>query len=74
MITIPSHCHFYHLRKSFQTNIRRDLQYAPDVYKRQLNHNELLTYPNSYDQVMFGTVKAVSYTHLEYDKQKRYSQ
>ena len=23
----------------------------------KLNHNELLTYPNSYDQVMFGTVK-----------------
>ena len=24
----------------------------------KLNHNELLTYPNSYDQVMFGTIKA----------------
>ena len=23
----------------------------------KINHNELLTYPNSYDQVMFGTVK-----------------
>ena len=23
----------------------------------KLNHNELLTYPNSYDQVMFGTIK-----------------
>lgn len=23
----------------------------------KMNHNELLTYPNSYDQVMFGTVK-----------------
>ena len=23
----------------------------------KLNHNELLTYPNSYDQVLFGTVK-----------------
>lgn len=23
----------------------------------KLNHNELMTYPNSYDQVMFGTVK-----------------
>ena len=23
----------------------------------KLNHNELLTYPNSYNQVMFGTVK-----------------
>ena len=23
----------------------------------KLNHNELLSYPNSYDQVMFGTVK-----------------
>ena len=23
----------------------------------KLNHNELLTYPNSYDQIMFGTVK-----------------
>jgi len=24
----------------------------------KLNHNELLTYPNSYDQIMFGSVKA----------------
>ena len=23
----------------------------------KLNHNELLTYPNTYDQVLFGTVK-----------------
>jgi class I fructose-bisphosphate aldolase len=23
----------------------------------KLNHNEFLTYPNSYDQIMFGTVK-----------------
>lgn len=27
----------------------------------KLNHNELLTYPNSYDQVMFGTVKEAEY-------------
>lgn len=23
----------------------------------KINHNELLTYPNSYDQIMFGTIK-----------------
>ena len=27
----------------------------------KLNHNELLTYPNSYDQVMFGTIKEACY-------------
>ena len=33
-------------------------KYAHKIpYIVKLNHNELLTYPNSYDQVMFGTVK-----------------
>ncbi len=34
---------------------RRYAHKIPFIVK--LNHNELLTYPNSYDQVMFGTVK-----------------
>ena len=24
----------------------------------KINHNELLTYPNKFDQIMFGTVEA----------------
>ena len=34
---------------------RRYAHKIPFIVK--LNHNELLTYPNSFDQVMFGTVK-----------------
>lgn len=34
---------------------RRYAHKIPFIVK--LNHNELLTYPNSYDQVLFGTVK-----------------
>ena len=33
-------------------------KYAPHIpFICKLNHNELLTYPNHYDQIMFGTVK-----------------
>ena len=35
--------------------VRKYAHKIPFIVK--LNHNELLTYPNSYDQVMFGTVK-----------------
>ena len=34
---------------------RKYAHQIPFVVK--LNHNELMTYPNSYDQIMFGTVK-----------------
>lgn len=34
-------------------------KYAPKIpFIVKFNHNELLTYPNKYDQVLFGTVKA----------------
>ena len=34
---------------------RRYAHRIPFIVK--LNHNELLTYPNKFDQVLFGTVK-----------------
>jgi class I fructose-bisphosphate aldolase len=37
---------------------RRYAHRIPFICK--LNHNELLTYPNKYDQIMFGTVKEAS--------------
>ncbi|HZL43067.1 MAG TPA: class I fructose-bisphosphate aldolase [Verrucomicrobiae bacterium] len=33
-------------------------KYAPKIpFIAKINHNELLTYPNKFDQIMFGTVK-----------------
>src|SRR4029078_8560358 len=36
-------------------------KYAPRIpFLVKINHNELLTYPNKFDQIMFGTVKQAS--------------
>lgn len=46
-----------HLLLVFLGSVAR--KYAPqDSFVVKLNHNELLSYPIQYDQVMFGTVKA----------------
>ena len=44
----------HHLRRAW----RRRRTYAHRIpFIVKINHNELLTVPNAYDQIMFGTIK-----------------